>query len=200
MFRDSMNIDFVSPNTKRTCVCGSILDSREKHLKGSSCFGIKERHNNVVKLLSNYLNSMNAKAIPGEIPIEALASLMPREAYENINELRPSFVKDNRSKLDESLSPNTSASSYNLIKKLVESLSHPAANNYDNDDVIDPNSSSSPSTTTNNFTECPTLNTNHSGSSNNSNSNSLLSSKIFDSSTSTKGTRIDIVTIMPGSE
>ena len=51
------------------------------------------------------MNAKNAKAIPGEIPIEALAPLMPRETYENINELRPSFVKENRARLDESFSP-----------------------------------------------------------------------------------------------
>ena len=197
MFRDSANIHFVSKDTLRTCICGSSLDSQEKHLKGCNCFGIKDRHNNVVKIISKYLNSMNAKAIPGEIPIEALAPLMPREALGSISEIRPNFVRVNRASLDESLSPSSSASSYSQIKNLVETLVRSDANNDNHVSFNDDHASNSASSSTNYpITECPTPQTNHSGSSN-SNSNSLLSSKIIDSTTSTKGTRIDIVTLAP---
>ena len=268
MFRDSMNIHFVRKGTIRKCACGANLDSQEKHLKGCTCFGIKERHNNVVNIISKYLNSMHAKAISGEIPIDALAPILnSEEAYisnVNIDELRPNFVKENRSWIDESQAPSNSASSYSLIRNLVTSLSRSAITGTREDSLSDlgnnDNSSTSYSSTTYLYpsegssihpplrtpsinpsyttdinpsdtvassclfdssrflykdnsssnscsayshlhnTACPPLNSNHLGSSiNNSNSNSsnLLSSKIFNSSASTKGTRIDIVTLAP---
>ena len=89
MFRDGVNIHFFSQDVQRKCVCGQNLDSQEKHLKGCNCFGIKQRHNNVVKIIGNYLNSMDAKAIMGEIPIESLAPIIHSNELENINLLRP---------------------------------------------------------------------------------------------------------------
>lgn len=220
MFRDGCNIPFVRQDIQRKCVCGKTLDPQEKHLQGCCCFGIKERHNNVVKIIRNYLNSMDAKAITGEIPIDALEPIMHKADLNRVKLLRPDFVNENRMRLDESLAPDNSASSYNQIKKTIESLSHSdtATSLKDNPGVQcdsysmpvsnDDNSSNSCSTTNYTYpTECPPHNSIHPGSSNsnnnsnsNSNSNSysnsnLLSSELFNSSASTKGTRIDIVTL-----
>ena len=188
MYRFDRNVHFAPLGSCRKCVCGRTLDSQEKHLTGCARFGIRARHNNVVQILEDYFRLLRAKPFSGEIQINSLDPV--RRVQENIDAIRPSAVLSNIANLSESPASSTSESSFQLLDKVTCNLAmsmHSSAS-----DPIGASNASSTSTSTTNNTECPTQKNNQPGSSIINNDN--VASTSIHSSSSTKGTRVDLVT------
>lgn len=199
MFRFDRKVHFVPQGTSRKCICGRSLDSQENHLTGCAHFGIRTRHNNVVNILEDYFRLLKAKPISGEIQICSFQAI--RNVQESIDNIRPSAVLNNISNITESPLTNHSCSSFNALVKLTSELSassylYPPNLDSSNDHpphhpshVLESNSNNI--NTTNNNTTCPISTNNLLGSGTINNSVSATS---IHSSSSTKGTRVDLVT------
>jgi len=199
MFRFDRKVHFVPQGTSRKCICGRSLDSQENHLTGCAHFGIRTRHNNVVNILEDYFRLLRAKPISGEIQICSFQAIRNVQEIDNI---RPSAVLNNISNITEyPENPNHSCSSFNTLVKLTSELSTSSYHYSSNLDSSNgrsphhtshgPESNTNSINTTNNNTTCPISTNNLLGSGIINNSVSATS---IHSSSSTKGTRVDLVT------
>jgi hypothetical protein len=173
MFRADKNINFVNPDVKRTCICNAVIDSKEKHFAGCNYFGIKQRHNNVARLLGNFFKAIDAKPYVGEIEIKSLDSFINANMYSAISNMRTTSVQSN---LDIINSPEYVPSINSSYSTIAE--------------VIKDNLSNSGSNSENINNMCPP----HTNQSLGPNNNTLFTPTCLDSKVSTKNNRVDIVT------
>jgi hypothetical protein len=181
MFRSDKNINFVNPDVKRTCICNSAIDSKEKHFSGCHYFGIKQRHNNVARILGNFFKAIDAKPYVGEIEIKSLDNHFDVNMYSAISNIRTTSVQNNINIINSSEYVASINSSYNTLSDTINKCAHV---------TNEENLSNYSSSTENTNNVCPPQTTQSNGPIN----NTFFSPTSLDSNVSTKNSRVDIVT------
>lgn len=181
MFRADKNINFVNPNVKRTCICNKEIDPKEKHFSGCQFFGIKQRHNNVARILGNFFKAIDAKPYVGEIEIKSLESYFDNTMYSAINNIRTKSIHDNLNSINSTENINPSSSSYSVLSEAINKCTQASTKG---------NLSNSADSSENINSVCPP----HTTQSNGPNNNAFFSPTSLNSKISTKDNRVDIIT------
>jgi len=173
MFRADKNINFVNPDVKRTCICNAAIDSKEKHFAGCHYFGIKQRHNNVARILGNFFKAIDAKPYVGEIEIKSLDSHIDDNMYSAISNMRTTSVQSNLNIINSPEFVPSINSSYSTLSEVIkENLSNSGSNSENINNMCPPQTTQS----------------------NGPNNNTFFAPTSLNSKVSTKNSRVDIVT------
>ena len=189
MWRSTLNIDLAPSNLQRKCVCGANLDSKENHLKQCANMQIKNRHDNLVGLLVEYYSSINGQPYKGEVSINSIVG-MPNVQEKDFLDIN----RDMQAALNVPFPKPTSDENAAGIAHVdnIRGAHLPAENHNNNKPSDSQQSCSSPisNSSCNKPAECPILNNLPSG------PDRLIYTPAPNSS-STKGTRVDLITMSP---
>ena len=189
MWRSTLNIDLAPSNLQRKCVCGANLDSKENHLKQCANMQIKNRHDNLVGLLVEFYSSINGQPYKGEVSINSIVNMpnVQQQDFLDINRdmqaaLNVPFPKPTSDDNDVGLANMDNIRGAHLLDEIH--------NNNMPSDPRQSSSSSNPNSACNKPAVCPILNNLPSG------PDRLIYTPASKSS-STKGTRVDLITMSP---
>ena len=179
MWRSTLHIDLAPSHLNRKCVCGASLDSKETHLKQCANMQIKNRHDNLVGLLVEFYSTINGQPYKGEVSINSIVSI-PNVQHQD-------FLDTNR---------EMQAALNVPFPKPISDDDIDGITNIDNirevhmRDEIQDLKQSKPNSACNKPAECPIINNQPSGP-------DRLIYTPASASSSTKGTRVDLITMSP---
>ena len=189
MWRSTLNIDLAPSHQIRKCVCGASLDPKENHLKQCANMQIKNRHDNLVGLLVEYYSSINAQPYKGEVSINSIVS-MPSIQHQEFLDINREMQAALNVPFPKPTSDDNVASSANIENIRGAQIHDEILNNMMPSDFQQPDSVSNLNSACNKPAECPILNNQPSG------PDRLIYTPAPNTS-STKGTRVDLITMSP---
>jgi hypothetical protein len=191
MWRSTLHIDLAPSHLNRKCVCGASLDPKETHLKQCANMQIKNRHDNLVGLLVEYYSAINGQPYKGEVSINSIAGIPNVQHQEFLDTNREMQAALNipfpKPTADDDADGVTNID--NIREVLLRDENHDR--NMQSDSQL-PSSSSNSNSVYNKPTECPIINNQPSGP-----DRLIYTPASSSSSSSTKGTRVDLITLSP---